>query len=127
MKKHSMALFLAGAGVAVAAAFLVGISDNPPGILLLYGATASLILAFVHSWRSSKRFLILTLASIAGFPLAVFLHNAFEAIAGMAAGMILPGILNFLGVVFFLVAVFACPAGLLIGGVGALATIRRAK
>ena len=59
--------------VSLIAAFIVGISDNPPGLVLCYLATVSLILAFVHTWRKVKYFLILLGASVVGF--AVFSYS----------------------------------------------------
>ena len=109
--------------VSLIVAFLIGISDNPPGILLCYVAVTALILAFVHTWRQVKRFLILLGASLIGFPLFVFLHNLFYALGQMAAGVIvLSPLLEFLHVVFFLVAIMVCPAGVLIGAVGSVVT-----
>lgn len=45
-------VFLAICGVAAIAAVLVGISDNPPGILLAFTAAAAFVLAIVHPWRT---------------------------------------------------------------------------
>lgn len=105
--------------ILLAAAFLVGISDNPPGLILCYLATASLILAFVHRWRKLKSFLILLGASIIGFLVFVILHNVFYAFAEIAVDItILNYLLEFLHAVFFLIAVLVCPTGLLIGTIG---------
>ena len=41
-------VFLAICCASAIAAVVVGISDNPPGILLAFGAATALILAFVH-------------------------------------------------------------------------------
>lgn len=49
-------VFLAIAAALAAAGGLVGIGDNPPGILLAYGAAAVLVMAVVHPWRTSKKF-----------------------------------------------------------------------
>ena len=62
-------VFLAIAAALAAAAGLVGISDNPPGILLAYGAAAALVLAFVHPWRTSRQFRYLLYGSFLGFRL----------------------------------------------------------
>jgi len=117
---RSTMLFLAGAAVALAAALLVGISDNLPGVALLYVAVTSLVLAFTHRWRVTKRFVILLVASLIGFPLAAVLHNAFYAL-GELAPVIKPAT-EALHVVFFLVALLLCPAGVLVGAVGSLVT-----
>lgn len=45
------------AAVSAAGAVLVGIEDNPSGIALAMLAGTILVTAFVHHWRSPKRFL----------------------------------------------------------------------
>jgi hypothetical protein len=47
------------AAVSAAGAVLVGIEGNPPGIALAMLAGTILVTAFVHHWRSPKRFLTL--------------------------------------------------------------------
>jgi hypothetical protein len=107
--------------VLLLAAFIVGINDNPPGLALCYLATVSLILAFVHTWRKVKYFLILLGASVVGFAVFVVLHNLFYAFAELTSDIIvLNRSLEFLHAAFFLVAIFVCPAGLLIGAIGSV-------
>ncbi len=114
--------------VSLIVAFLIGISDNLPGLLLCYVAVTALILAFVHTWRQVKRFLILLGASLIGFPLFVILHNLFYGLGQMAADVIvLSPLLEFLHVVFFLVAILVCPPGVLIGAVGSVVTYCRGR
>jgi hypothetical protein len=109
--------------VSLIVAFFIGISDNPPGLLLCYVAVTALILAFVHTWRQVKRFLILLGASLIGFPLFVILHNLFYGLGQVAADVIVLGsLLEFLHAVFFLVAIMVCPPGVLIGAVGSVVT-----
>ena len=109
--------------VSLIVAFLIGISDNLPGLVLCYVAVTALILAFVHTWRQVKRFLILLGASLIGFPLFVILHNLFYGLGQMAADIIVLGpLLEFLHAVFFLVAIMVCPPGILIGAVGSVVT-----
>jgi hypothetical protein len=68
-----------------------------------------------------KSFLILLVASLVGFPLAVVLHNGFYALAEVASDVLgLSQVLGFLEVVFFLIAIFVCPPGVLIGAVGSV-------
>jgi hypothetical protein len=112
--------------LAIAVAFaaaggLVGISDNPPGIALAYGAAVALVFAFVHPWRTSRQFTYLFYSSFAGFALLVVLHNVFEVVAGRMAG---PGfvvaVLQGIQVAAFLIAVLVCPPAVIIGAVGAV-------
>lgn len=66
-----------------------------------------------------KKFLILTGASAAGFFVFVFLHNAFYGLA-MLTGQIavLKYLVEALQVACFLIAIFVCPLGFLVGAVG---------
>jgi len=109
--------------VSLIAAFIVGISDNPPGLALCYLATVSLILAFVHTWRKVKYFLILPGGSVIGFAVFAVLHNVFYALAEISSDIVvLSQMLKFLDAASFLVAIFVCPAGLLIGAIGGMLT-----
>ena len=74
------ALFLVIAAAASTAAVLIGISDHPPGLALLYLASASFVLTFAHRWRSAKSFVILLVVSLLGFPVAVLAHNLLEPV-----------------------------------------------
>ncbi len=68
-----------------------------------------------------KKFLLLTGISAAGFFVSVFLHNAFYALGIISSQIIvLKYLMEVLDVAFFLVAIFACPLGFLIGLVGSL-------
>ena len=107
----------------LASAFIVGISDNLPGLTLCYIAAISFILAFVHTWRKVKPFLLLLAASLVGFFVFVVLHNLFYAFEQfVSAIVILKQLLGFLHAVFFLIAVLLCPAGALVGAIGSLIT-----
>ncbi len=111
------------------AAGALGVSDNPPGILLALAAVIALVLAFVHPWRTSKRFRYLSYAAGLGFIVFAVLHNLFEALAASAASTtLLRGSLEALAVVAFLVAILLCPPCLLVGAVGAVVmAIRRRR
>jgi len=120
--------FLAGAVVAVAAAFAVGISDNPPGIVLLYVASVCLVLAVTHRWRRVKPFVWLLVGSLVLFPVAALLHNVLYALGELSAGApLVRGTFEGLHVGFFLAALFLAPAGVLVGAVGSLLTWRRSR
>lgn len=107
-------LFLAGV-------FLVGLNGNRPGIVLCYLAVGSLILAFVHTWRKVKYFLILLGASVVGFVVFAILHNVFYGLAQISSDVVvLSQVLKFLDATSFLVAIFMCPAGLVIGIIGSM-------
>ena len=108
-------------GLSAIAAAVVGIDDNPPGILLAFLAATAFVLAFVHPWRTSKQFRRLLYASALGFVVFGLLHIVFEAIAsnGRSSGLV-QDLLNGAGAILFLIAVLVCPPGMLIGAVGAM-------
>jgi len=121
-------LFLAVGCIALTAGLLVGVSDNPPGLILAYFASASFILAFSHRWRTVRSFVILLIVSLVGFLVAVVLHNLLYALG--EATKEVPAVktaAEALHVAFFLIAIFLCPAGVLIGGVGSLIAWRRTR
>ncbi|HSR35009.1 MAG TPA: hypothetical protein VLY63_30950 [Anaerolineae bacterium] len=130
-RRLTLALLAVGCAFLVAA-LVIGIGDNPPGLVLAYLAVSAWIVAFAHRWRKVKSFLILLAASLVGFPLSVVLHNVFYALAEVASDVVgLSQAMGFLEVVFFLIAVLVCPPGVLIGAVGsvvlALSRFRRER
>ena len=113
---------LVAAGVLTGSiALVIGVSDNLPGIILIYVGLTCLAGAWVWNWPSPREFWILLLISLAAFPVGVVLHNLIYALGTMVVGnRILTGLLGFLGGFFFLVAVMAVgPTALvaLIGGI----------
>jgi hypothetical protein len=121
-------LFLAVGCIALAAGLLVGVSDNPPGLLLVYLASASFILAFAHRWRTVRSFVILLIVSLVGFLVAVVLHNLLYALGEVAKEVpAVRAVAEAFHVAFFLIAVLLCPVGVLIGGVGGLIAWRRTR
>lgn len=112
-------LSLAG-GLALVAAYAVGIADNPVGLALVYTGVTTLLVAWVHPWRSLRRFLLLFVVSLLTFPVAVVLHNLFYALAGLvAASGALAKALGFLEGFFLIVAVLIAPPGAVVGALGA--------
>lgn len=120
--------FLSAAAFLTLAAFLVGIADNPPGILLLYGAGICLVLAMAHRWRSPKKFGYLLGGSVIGFFIMVVIHNFAEVGAEKIA--YLPAVALFLSaisVVGFITAVILCPAAVAVGLIGFSASLTTKK
>jgi hypothetical protein len=75
-----------------------------------------------------KKFLILTGASFGGFVVSVVLHNLFYALGIVASELIwLSYLMEVLEVFFFLVAVFVCPAGFLVGAMGSIVTFIKTR
>ena len=108
-KQKNTYVYLTISIILIIAALIVGIDDNPPGIVLCFIGSILFILAFTYSWKKAKPFLLLIVFSLVGFVISVILQNVLEAIGG--EGTLLGGI----GVVFFLIAIFICPAGFLVG------------
>jgi hypothetical protein len=110
---------LVGVGcLALVAAVIVGISDNLPGLALLYGAVVCLIVAVAWRWRRPRSFFLLFALSGAGFFIFAVLHNLFYAIGKASTAAWIHVVTEGLHVVSFLVAVLICPPGILVGLVG---------
>ena len=111
-----------GVGVLLlVAALLVGVSDNPPGIFLLYGSALAFVLAATYRWKDPKKFGYLLLGSSVGFILLVVIHNFAEVGAERIPHLpVLAFILTAISVIAFLLALFACPWGCVVGILGAI-------
>jgi len=122
-RKRKEVFVLAGIFCAlVISAIVVGVSDNIPGIVLCYVASIVLAVAPTRTWRKTKRFLILVVASVIGFFVFVFLHNAFYALAILTNHIAaLSHLMEAFDAIFFIIAVFLCPATFLVGAVGSIA------
>jgi hypothetical protein len=124
-RKITLWLF-GGTAVLTAAALGVGISDNLPGIVLLYGAGLTLVLAVTHRWRSSKRFGLLFLGAAVGFFVLAAVHNFAEVGADRIADFpVVPLVLTVISVVGFVAAVIVCPMAGLVGAVGWIVNLGR--
>ena len=121
-RKRREVFILAGIFCAlVISALVIGVSDNIPGIVLCYLATVTLVVAPTRTWRKAKRFLILLGSSVVGFFVFVFLHNAFYALTILTNHVaVLSHLMEAFHVMFFIIAVFLCPATLLVGAVGSI-------
>ena len=75
-----------------------------------------------------KKLLMLTGASAAGFFVFALLHNIFYALAQVTSHI---SILNYLmkafEVIFFLIAIFACPIGFVIGVIGSIVMFKKKR
>ena len=113
-KEKSTYVYLAVSIILIVVALIVGIDDNPPGIIVFFVGSIVLVVAFTHNWKKAGSYLLLGVFSMAGFAVSVLLHNVFEAIGGEGT------ILGLVGAMFFLIALFICPACLLVGIVGSI-------
>jgi len=115
-------------GLLAATAAIVGIDDNPPGILLVFLAAIAFILAFVHPWRTARQFRFLLYASVLGLALLVILNNAFAYVAhNPETAGVLQSLLQGLAVTAFLLATLICPAAFIVGAVGSVAMFIRSR
>jgi hypothetical protein len=123
----TIALLAAGAALLVAA-LLWGVSDDPVGIGLCYGATGAFLLALAHRWRTPKPWLVLAAGSALAFVPFVVLHNVLYGLAELASDVVLlRQLLEALHAAFFLAAVLGCPAGLVVGLGGAIVRATTAR
>lgn len=69
--------------------------------------------------KNLKKFLLLIIGSIMGFVVCTLLHNFFYALQVITSHIfILPHLMGLLHAIFFLIAIFVCPLGLLVGLIG---------
>jgi len=120
-------ILLVTCGLLAIAAAVVGINDNPPGILLAFLAAIAFVLAFVHPWRATRQFLFLFLASVLGFVLFVILNIVFDSVAqnpatsGALQNLIQSPTIDTLNLIFAML----CPAAFIVGAVGSVAMFIR--
>ncbi len=102
----------------MAAALLLGIADNPPGVILLFASLLALILVMIHHWRSPRRFLIMAIVALVGIPVMVVLHNLLEAMADRIPYWLAP-LASGISATAFLLAVMVLPVTFFAGIIGA--------
>lgn len=75
-----------------------------------------------------KKFLMLAGASAAGFFVFVLLHNIFYGLEQITSHItILSYLMKAFEVVFFLIAIFACPIGFLVGVIGTIVMFNKKR
>jgi uncharacterized membrane protein (UPF0136 family) len=105
----------------------VGIDDNPPGILLAFLSATAFVLAFVHPWRTARKFMFLILASLLGFVLYIILNIILDTAAqNPAATSALQDLLNspIVNALSIIIAMI-CAAAIIVGAVGSVAMFIR--
>jgi hypothetical protein len=120
---------LALCGLLAIAAVAVGIDDNLPGILLAFLSAIAFVLAFVHPWRTARKFVFLLLASVLGFVLFVILNIALDSIiqnpksSRTLQDLIESPIANALNIIIAMV----CPAVFMVGAIGSVTMFLRER
>ncbi len=75
-----------------------------------------------------KRFLIITGSSATGFFVSVFLHNIFYGLSIITSQIsILNFLMEILDIAFFIIAIFVCPLGFVIGLIGTIVVFIKKK
>ena len=119
-RKLTITLLTVG-GLLIGTSALMGISDNVPGITVLFTGIIFIFLAFIHLWRSAKSYLILILTSLVGGVFFAILHNLLEAAAENVANYpFLQSIMEVLSAGSFILAILVCPVGIFVGFFGAV-------
>ena len=115
-------ILLAICGLLAIAAVAVGIDDNPPGVLLAFLAATAFVLAFVHPWRTARKFMFLLLASVLGFILFIILSIISDSIVQNPASsdtlkkLIESPVNEALSIIFAML----CPAVFIVGAGGSV-------
>jgi hypothetical protein len=122
-------ILLAACGLLAIAAAAVGIDDNLPGVLLAFLAATAFVLAFVHPWRTAKKFVFLLLASVLGFVLYIALNIVLDtavqdpATAGTLQELLESPVANALSIIIAML----CLAVFIVGAVGSVAMFMRSR
>lgn len=120
--RNKTIILLAICALLAIVAAAVGIDDNPPGILLAFLSATAFVLAFVHPWRTAKKYMFLFLASILGFVLFTILNIALDittqdsATSGTLRELIESPAMNALNTIIIMI----CAAAFIVGAVGSV-------
>jgi len=111
------------------ASTVVGIDENPPGILLALFAAVTFVLAFSHPWRTARKFMFLLLAAVLGFVLFIVVSIVSDFIVQNPASsdalqnLIESPVNEALSIIFAML----CSATFLVGVVGAVVMFIRSR
>lgn len=115
--------------LAAIAAVLIGIDDNPAGVLLAFLAAAAFVLAFVHPWRTTRKFIFLLLGSVLGFVLFIVVNILTDTVVQSPTGFGALG--NLVQSPAFealnLILAMLCPAAFIVGAAGSLVMLIRGR
>ena len=99
------------------------------GVILVILGSVLIGLTLVQKVEGKlKKFLMLTGASAAGFFVFAILHNIFYGLEQITGHIdILSYLMKAFEVIFFLIAIFACPIGFLIGVIGTIVMFNKKR
>lgn len=120
-------ILLAICGLLAIAAVSVGIDDNLPGVLLAFLAATAFVLAFVHPWRTARKFMSLLLMSVLGFVLFIALSIIFDfVVQNPATSVALRDLMQSPAIdALNLIFTMICSAAFIVGAVGSVAMFIR--
>ena len=119
-------ILMAICGLLTIAAVVVGIDDNLPGILLAFLAATAFVLAFVHPWRTARKFMFLLLASILGIVLFIILNIILDTVAqnpantGTLQDLLQSPVID----AFIIIIAMILSAAFIVGAVGSVAMFK---
>ena len=99
------------------------------GIILVILGSVLIGLTLIQKVEGKlKKFLMLTGASVAGFFVFALLHNIFYGLEQVTGHItILSYLMKAFEVIFFLIAIFACPIGFLVGVIGTIVMFNKKR
>jgi len=99
------------------------------GVILVILGSVLIGLTLVQKVEGKlKKFLVLTGASAAGFFVFAILHNIFYALEQITSHItILSYLMKAFEVIFFLIAIIACPIGFIIGVIGTIVMFNKKR
>ena len=122
-------ILLAVCAFSAGAAVVIGIDDNPPGVLLALLAAVTFIMAFAHPWRTARKYLFLLLVALIGFLIFFVLSIATDFItqtpgaSGRLVNLLQSPAFDALNLIFAMLII----AAFLVGAVGSLVMIIRGR
>jgi len=122
-------ILLVVCGLSAIVSAVIGIDDNPPGVLLAFLAATAFVLAFAHPWGTARKFTLLLLASVFGFVLFIFVNIISDSIAqnpttsDTLKNLIQSPAYSAVNLIFAMI----CPAVFIVGTVGSLTMFIRSR
>lgn len=122
-------IFLVTCGLLAIASVVVGIDENPPGILLALLAAVTFVLAFSHPWRTARKFMFLLLAALLGFVLFIIVSIVSDSIVqNPASSDALQNLIQSpVNEALSIISAMLCSAAFLVGVVGAVVMFIRSR
>ena len=122
-------ILLAVCGLLAIVAAAVGVDDNLLGVLLAFLAATAFVHAFVHPWRTAKKFVLLLLASVLGFVLYIALNIVLDTAAQdpATAGALQDLLQSPVAAALSIIIAMLCLAAFMVGAVGSVAIFMRSR